>query len=357
MASLVLDPYLLAVPSVSEGEEAARRYVESIVTWSALTDESWLTVLKTDDTETALYGAGCYPAIDGVMALCATLELDEVSPEDVASALARLLQAAQSCEERSGIYDVLLDPMTLTPEVPAVRRRGATEGDGRNAVTVRDATRRLLAMHALVSHCAPTHALNREFASADRFCAGAGVSVEGVAVIIERRPPCVLPPLPDPFALPQTRVMVRDGAEDGLRAIDPAHLWITMATLDAYRAAIRIATLVMDPTLSWAETDRFTLGCEFAAWLPKHNFDRQEQKVRKLLLSCAETLLGRNNTATHALRDGDGATTPQRTRGADKAWRRDIDYEFHLHYWERPGRRFEFGNVVSHNVFTIPYCQ
>jgi hypothetical protein len=357
MASLVLDPYQLAVPSVAEGADAARRYVDSLVTWSALTDEPWLTVLTTDDTVTALSGAACYPAVNAVATLREALGLEEVSPEDVANALSRLLQSAASWEDHCGVVDVLLDPRTLTPELPATRCQGAPAGTGRNAPSVHDATRRVLTLSALLTHCAPDHSRNRELSTLDRFCAGAGVTVAGSAVIIERRAGCVLPELPDPFPLPTTRVWMREGAGDCLRALDPVLLWVSVATPEAYVAAIRVEIMRREPSWTWEDTDRFTLGCEFVAWLARHNFDRQEPRVRKLLLSCAETVLGRNAAATHALREGNGPTAPQRTRARDKAWRRDVDHEFHLHYWELPGGRFEFGNVVSHNVFTIPYCQ
>jgi len=356
MASLVLDPYQLAVPAVAEGADAARRYVDSLVTWSALTDEPWLRVLATDDTVTALSGAACYPAVNAVAALCEALGLDEVSPEDVANALSRLLQSADSWEDHCGVTDVLLDPLTLTPDLPTTRCQGAPAGTGRNAPSVHDATRRVLTLSALLAHCAPDHSRNRELSTLDRFCAGAGVTVAGSAVIIDRGAGCVLPHLPEPFPLPATRVWMREGAGDCLRALDPVHLWVSAGTAEACAAAIRLEVMRQEPTLGWTETDRLGIGCEFVASLPKHNFDRDEAKVARLLKACAEVLLDRNLPKTHALRVGDGPTAAQRMRGSDKAMRRDIDYEFHLHYWELTGRRFEFGNVVSHKVFTIPYC-
>jgi hypothetical protein len=41
-------------------------------------------------------------------------------------------------------------------------------------------------------------------------------------------------------------------------------------------------------------------------------------------------------------------------RGSDKAQRRDIDYEFHLHYWEIANDVIELASVVHHNDFSIP---
>jgi hypothetical protein len=67
-----------------------------------------------------------------------------------------------------------------------------------------------------------------------------------------------------------------------------------------------------------------------------------------------ETVDQINLAATHALRRGPGGEEPQITREADTAWRRDIDRELHLHYWERADGSVELAAVVPHNVFDIP---
>jgi len=42
----------------------------------------------------------------------------------------------------------------------------------------------------------------------------------------------------------------------------------------------------------------------------------------------------------------------ERTRGRLKAWRRDIDDQYHLHYWQ-DGEAVELARVVVHNDFRI----
>ena len=63
-----------------------------------------------------------------------------------------------------------------------------------------------------------------------------------------------------------------------------------------------------------------------------------------------------NLAATHALREGQGGGSPQRRRSTDgaTAWRRDVDYEYHLHYWECPGGIVELASMGPHNDFSIP---
>jgi hypothetical protein len=55
----------------------------------------------------------------------------------------------------------------------------------------------------------------------------------------------------------------------------------------------------------------------------------------------------------HALRESGSGGAPQRTRGGHRAWRRDIDREYHLHYWQCSDR-IEFGWIGPHNDFHLP---
>jgi hypothetical protein len=67
----------------------------------------------------------------------------------------------------------------------------------------------------------------------------------------------------------------------------------------------------------------------------------------------AEAVDQLNLADTHALRKSGAARAAQVTRGKDTAWRRDIDHEFHLHYWESEDGGIELASVVPHNCFDI----
>jgi len=68
-----------------------------------------------------------------------------------------------------------------------------------------------------------------------------------------------------------------------------------------------------------------------------------------------DAVLGRKLAQVHALRSSKGGDSAGRTRGDDKAMRRDVDVAMRLHYWELPGRRVELVKIVSHDDFTIPH--
>lgn len=74
----------------------------------------------------------------------------------------------------------------------------------------------------------------------------------------------------------------------------------------------------------------------------------------KILRAIIETVDKQKLSDVHALRSGTGGSDSQLKRGSDKAQRRDIDRDLHLHYWECAHGRVELASVVIHNDFSIP---
>ncbi len=95
-----------------------------------------------------------------------------------------------------------------------------------------------------------------------------------------------------------------------------------------------------------------SFGSNFAVSARALGFMHDSPKIERLLRVCGDLMRGRNPAKCHALRTGKGPNEPQKTRGDWKAWRHDIDREFHLHYW-RLGDQIELANVVVHGDFGI----
>lgn len=81
-------------------------------------------------------------------------------------------------------------------------------------------------------------------------------------------------------------------------------------------------------------------------------FMHDANKIERILKACVDAILDRNLRKSHWLRNGEGPNEPQVKREDWLAWRRDIDYEFHLHYWKL-GEQIELADVVVHNCFSI----
>ena len=95
------------------------------------------------------------------------------------------------------------------------------------------------------------------------------------------------------------------------------------------------------------------IGTQFINSAYGQGFLNDKAKIERLLAKMAETVVGLNLPQTHQLREDIGGSAHQKMRGKDAAWRRDLDYEFHLHYWKTI-HGTEFASVVIHNDFSIP---
>lgn len=100
--------------------------------------------------------------------------------------------------------------------------------------------------------------------------------------------------------------------------------------------------------------DAFSVGLNFISSAQALGFMHDPRKINRLLRVCGDLASGRNLADSHWLRAGKGANEAQRMRNDWRAWRHDIDDEFHLHYW-RQSNRIELANVVVHNNFDITH--
>lgn len=148
-ARVSLDPYLLAVPQVREGPDAAQRYVETLLAWSSLGNEGWLSLHVPRCTLEVLHETESFPAIRAVSRLCEVHGLEDFSAGDVAQVLNAILERANapSTEEQFGISEMLDEGLTLAPPVPGARRSDLA---GRNSDLVAASTERLLGLAGVV---------------------------------------------------------------------------------------------------------------------------------------------------------------------------------------------------------------
>ena len=77
--------------------------------------------------------------------------------------------------------------------------------------------------------------------------------------------------------------------------------------------------------------------------------------MRRLFETVIEAIEGENLGQLHSLRTSNGGGSSQRKRDNDKACRRDIDRQYHLHYWQCANDTVELADVVTHDNFAITY--
>ena len=110
-------------------------------------------------------------------------------------------------------------------------------------------------------------------------------------------------------------------------------------------------------TLDWSAESIPIVGRDFRENSQRCCANADGSLPAKIIRSIVETINEQNLKKVHKLRTGKGGDNPHRTRTEDgaKAWRRDIDREYHLHYWECQNGRVELANVGVHDNFKITH--
>lgn len=344
---LLLCPLLFAVPDQRADVEAVEAFVDRILGFSRLLDERWAELVKPPYMEEVLFGSQTYPMQPALREVFSRCGVQGADVEGVAVAASRLLDRARPSDECFPVKAVVFDRLRLTPDLLAnMARPGFREG-----------MTELLVVAALLRGRSSTELMPpvvgtsvSERVDLEVACAVEMVDPDGALGIHASQLP---------FDLSQP-VPICGELEQFILALDETELWCRSARQEYLAVlAIRIASLrhvrLLGRSETWETLPSFVLGREFLerAWACGFGTDRR--RVGRLLVACAETVLGENMTAIHELRTGAGGGNPQRIRRKDGAggWRRDIDSQYHIHYWQAVGE-VEFGTVGPHNFYGLP---
>ena len=346
---VTLDSGLLAVPVGITTAEHTRRFADGLLEWCALLDEPWAEIFMSEGASAALVEDRCFPDHSIVGLLLRQHGIVEYSANDLIAVVGRLISMAQSFEEDVGMWDVLLEDgaVVASPDVLQLAAGICSRAClGRCLVC-------LAVQQGYCSGGAAQHVLVLRRAPAT--CVRVGAQVH--ALDHERDD---LRPLPEPPDCVEGTVRTCDCLSDLVRCLDEVAL-LRWATDDAgVELACRVAVLRARDgrreKREWGSVDRGQVGSLFREKAQRCCRDASEDFPGKLLRAVAHTVDGENLGATRWLRVDRGANSAQRRRGSDHAmaWRRDIDNEYRLHYWQLPSGRVELAWVASHNDLYIP---
>ncbi len=144
-------------------------------------------------------------------------------------------------------------------------------------------------------------------------------------------------------------------SESTLRDMDPALIWMNSdeaSLMDAIAISAANQGDIFHDNLIEVRR-KIKIGPSFLDTCRRLGFLHEMGKIRKLIAACVDIVILRNLDQSHWLRVGAGPNDPQvKGKYGQAAWRHDLDYEFHLHYW-RLGDAVELANVVVHNEFSI----
>lgn len=346
MLSITIDAGTLAPPFLNPTADGVYRFVEQILEWSEALERRSAKILTPRSTDAVLIGCDLYPFRPHLRRILAETGVEEYDANTIAAVAETLLTRSLKVEDEFLITDILASDLSLVPDIfgnynpPALR-----EECQKWAVIIA-----ILRKHAR-DPILPNHAIAVRARGEDRI-----VQVRGLLDIVEhaRADLGAVPLSPNYF---EGEVLLCDSFLDYLLAVEEIVVWENATGDEDLISAIRIALskerLRRGERVVWENLPPFTVGRRFFASIASCGGFAGSGLSRRTLRAVVETIEHLNLPATHHLRTGAGGGNPQRMRGADAAWRRDIDYEYHLHYWECADGSVELASVVVHKDFTI----
>ncbi len=348
-ASVIIDAGVLAVPQPTVTLDAAHRYVESLLDWGQLLDEPWLVLCMSERSTEALFADGLYPLRDRLQQLFSQHGIQEYDPSTVAKVIDRLLMHTPSFETHFQICDVLTEQVLTIPDV--LQFCVGTELQA-------DLARCLVLLAILRKHCGKDILDN---ALILRSAADQKIQVQALVHDIEHTRTDFAVGLPKPPEWFMGEVLVCDNFRGLLACMDESAILREAIDDAGVEIAIRISlykarlTRFLEP--DWDDVKKMRLGREFGEKIRRCCRNAPPAVSASALRAISETIDKQNMRAVHALRTGSGGNAPQRIRqGNDeaKAWRRDVDHEYHLHYWETKEGIIELASIGVHNDLSIP---
>lgn len=349
MPSVTIDEGVIAVPLEKDGNEEIHRYVDTLLDWRRLLDEPWIAIFMSERASEALFEDGLYPLRDQLRELFANQGIVEYDVNTVAQVVDSLLQLTPSFETYFKIKDVLVDEVLTTPDILRLCCGAAMQSDLARCVVLiailRGHCRTPVRDHSLILRLAPRRVVN----------------VQALIHDLDHDRDD-LEDLPNPPELFRGDVLVCDDFRGLVECLDESTILVNSADEVALEAAIRIALyksrLARHEDPDWEDVPGFRVGHRFHADAIAACTGQPAALRSRLLRAIVDTLEGTSLADVHWLRTGPGGNDPQQTRGEgktkDKAWRRDVDYEFHLHYWQCTDGTVELASVGVHNDLSIP---
>ena len=117
MPSVTIDAGVLAAPPEHGSADDAHRYIETLLDWRKLLDESWVAIYMSGGASEALFADGLYPLRDNLKKLFAANGIVEYDVNTVARVVDTLLQLTPSFETYFRVRDVLVEKLSTEPDI------------------------------------------------------------------------------------------------------------------------------------------------------------------------------------------------------------------------------------------------
>lgn len=332
MTNGFFDTFILACPSENADQVEFDRYLSGLVRWRDFVATDVMQVFVAANAPLVLGTAGGFPLWDVVASRIRRFGLD-YQPSDVFSVLQRFLDRLPRIEDELSLDEILINAIEC--DAPGY--------EARPQPFVEDFTR-LSALVCIFADSKGESLEDQAILTRDLSACPADFNFKADLIDIDADH-TISGNLPRTIGGSLTAFSCTKNCE---ASVDSDVVW----RKSLYRPALDLCIKNLRASSGATMSRAWWFGRRFVETVEGLGL-RDSVRGRLLMRACAETVLELNMTATHAIRSGQGGNNPQLRRGKDAAWRRDIDNEYHLHYWSTE-HGIEFAAAVVHNDFAIP---
>jgi hypothetical protein len=345
--SATIDTAVFAPPPFGATAEDVYCFVTTLQEWRDAMNDGSVNVYTSIRAAQVLGDSDLYPIRPRLKELLRDTAVFEYDANTVAVLAETILNRSAKIEDILGITDILVDDLQVRPDCFAFHTPAALCDEAKRCAVIISLATRYLDEPLLCCHALATRVMD----------VGMAVRVTGAILEIARSRDdfTELPMAPAYF---EGSTLVCSTFHQLVMTLDEVQILRSAKTSAQIATAIRVGLyrkLAASGNISaWENLPQFEIGNQFVASLDAHHVASDSGLAERLLRAIVITIFHENLAATHALRKGRGGNDPQRMRGKDAAWRRDVDYEYHLHYWECATGHVELASVVVHNDTSIP---
>lgn len=327
-----LEPYIFAINPEQIDKATFEKYINTLIEWKDFKDMDWGKIYLLSATYEYLYSNGYYPFTDRIKSLIDEYEITYVSTNDIDRVLNQFLRCFPKIdcdidilhEYKNGSFNIDLshrpvvfnDALCELSGLISLKKSNLQEGESVDVLFTKDVVGKI-EFQSIFDIIEENEAACRSF--------------------------CDIFPCFDSFY------------SYCISADTPLLIWKNAKKKEDYEMAL--ASCIMQEckyeNIKYSfDRHNFYFQDSFITSVTNLNFDNINSRSISVLKALKETVLGVNLAKVHALRENLGANSHQLNHNKHKAWRKDIDYEYHLHYWSK-SENFKFADIVPHNVFTI----
>lgn len=338
MANVYIDPFLFACPSIDSTQETFEEYITSLIEWKDLRDNGWINSYILQETVEVLTRNGKYPIYPEVLGLIQRFGIEHIQAGDVVNLVDTYLQRLNTIEENLQINDLLVENVEISSDFP-----------DRN----QDFINKLCELFNLI---AVKCQIDNEHENLQSILIAnykqLTINYKAELLIIDFNNDNTIE---CPFLI-NSNFTACNRFHRLCEVIKPADVWVNSDNATHFIIALKLNTLKMaiDTHTKFDVTclSMVTFGADFLDNIRHLHFMKNIPRITMILRAMSETILDIALAGTHPLRVGSGANDAQQVAGNFRGWRKDIDYEYHLHYWKNE-RTIVFANIGEHNSFNI----